>query len=602
MNKIEANVSLFAITFFGAVQYIFLADIPEDLSSFAFLSITNFLGFLMTLAFFFGELFRLDAHQIIQSIVLSGELVLFNFFMLLGVNGVDPGVTSAVLSSFFVFILIFETVFNHKKPDKFSVISVISVLTGLFFMTNADIESLMNIKILYFVIADVFLAFYVMTVGSYASSSNPSILAMGQMFFCCIFSLILWIAEAVLTNVPFQLPLNREFWVGVIYISFFIRGLYSIIQIYAQRYVSPLNTSLIFSSEIVMTMLVSSILSNLFGLPSENITLLKLAGSVLIILGIVIMEPDSLKYLRRIKNLKIFPKFNARKASKNIITRQKVIVIILSAFVYILFDAAVDLTGFLPVYSGIKNSLPFITGLFFGLYGTLGNLIGSVISSLLTNEAADTILAEIWCVFISGTCVYYGWHILSKSHRIHFKHLKHYLRYIFLVALVSVLCIKPEYMMTYFLTGIIIGLPVNILFGSLLYIEPIVPIWCELKSDAAFELENSTDSLEKVNDILQDTAVQKNINMKKIFEIQSCLEELSIRIFNAIPDAKIQIKVIYYNAISMRLFYSGEKYNPFRINKNEDVLDIMSLKIIKHRALRASFAFYKGENKIHVVM
>ena len=90
--------------------------------------------------------------------------------------------------------------------------------------------------------------------------------------------------------------------------------------------------------------------------------------------------------------------------------------------------------------------------------------------------------------------------------------------------------------------------------------------------------------------------------MKRVFEIQSCLEELSIRIFNAMPDTKIKINVIYYNAISMKLNYAGEKYNPFRINKGEDVLDIMSLKIIKHRALRASFAFYKGENKIHVVM
>ena len=52
----------------------------------------------------------------------------------------------------------------------------------------------------------------------------------------------------------------------------------------------------------------------------------------------------------------------------------------------------------------------------------------------------------------------------------------------------------------------------------------------------------------------------------------------------------------------MRLDYAGIKYNPFRINKNEDILDIMSLKIIKHRALRASFVYSDKENKIHVVI
>ncbi|MDY6432372.1 MAG: hypothetical protein SPK67_05940, partial [Synergistales bacterium] len=66
MNKIEANISLFAITFFASIQYVFLAGVPADLSHFAFMCITNLIGFLMTFAFFFGELFRLDAKQIIQ--------------------------------------------------------------------------------------------------------------------------------------------------------------------------------------------------------------------------------------------------------------------------------------------------------------------------------------------------------------------------------------------------------------------------------------------------------------------------------------------------------------------------------------------------------
>ena len=80
MNKIEANISLFAITFFAAVQYIFLAGVPADLSHFAFLCVTNLIGFLITFLFFFGELFRLDVKQVIQSIILSAELVGFNFF------------------------------------------------------------------------------------------------------------------------------------------------------------------------------------------------------------------------------------------------------------------------------------------------------------------------------------------------------------------------------------------------------------------------------------------------------------------------------------------------------------------------------------------
>ena len=600
MNRLEANISLFVITFFAAVQYIFLAGVPEDLSNFAFLSVTNLIGFLMTLAFFFGELFRLDTRQVIQSAILSGELIGFNFFMLMGVNGVDPAVTSAVLSSYFVFILIFEAVLYHKKPEKISIFSVIFVLTGLFLMMNADIKSLINIKIFYFVIADIFFAIYVINVGSYAASSNPSILAMGQMFFCFVFSSILWTAEAVFTDVTFSLPVNKEFWVGVVYTSFFIRGLYGIIQIYAQRYVSPLNTSLIFSTEIVMAMLISPVLSAFFGTPSDIITPLKILGSALIILGLVMTEPGFFKFIKNAVNVKIKLPEN-HKVSK-ISTRKKIFVVALTALIYVLADISVLMTGFLPDYAGIKNSFPFIAGLFYGIYGVIGCCLGCLVSSSLMGETFTSILWECWCITVIGLVLHYGWHLLSKSHRIHFKKLRHYARYIFLSVIASVLCLNPDYMLSYFLTGILIGLPVNILFGSLLYVEPFVPSFAEVKSDAEFELRNVSDSLEKANDILQDTAVRKNINMKRVFEIQSCLEELSIRIFNAMPDTKIKINVIYYNAISMKLNYAGEKYNPFRINKGEDVLDIMSLKIIKHRALRASFAFYKGENKIHVVM
>ena len=176
------------------------------------------------------------------------------------------------------------------------------------------------------------------------------------------------------------------------------------------------------------------------------------------------------------------------------------------------------------------------------------------------------------------------------------------MRYIFLTILASILCLNLDFMVSYFITGIVIGLPVNILFGSLLYVEPFVPSFAAIKYDAEFELENISGSLDKANDILESTAEGRYINLKRVFEIQSCLEELSIRIFSAIPEAKIKIKLIYYNAISMRLDYLGKKYNPFKVNKNEDILDIMSLNIIKHRALRASYIYTEGENKIHVVI
>ena len=61
---------------------------------------------------------------------------------------------------------------------------------------------------------------------------------------------------------------------------------------YAQRYVSPLNTSLIFSTEIIITMLMSPLLALLFGTQAEPITPFRLAGAVVMVLGILLADPS----------------------------------------------------------------------------------------------------------------------------------------------------------------------------------------------------------------------------------------------------------------------------------------------------------------------
>lgn len=300
MNRLEANISLFFITFFASVQYVFLIWIPDSVPHFAFLCITNLIGFIMSLAFFFGELFRLDAKQVKNSMILSAQLIAFNLFLLMGVSGLGASLTNAVLSTNFIFIAVIMF-FDYKQiPDKGTFFGVFAVFVGLMLMSEARISDFLNISIIYIMASNIAFAFYVVSVGKYSSSSNPSIIAMGQMFFCFVFSLVLWIAEVIVRGVPFTLPVNPEFWGSVFYISFFIRGLYGIIQVYAQRYISPLNTSLIFSTEIIMTMAVSPILSEFLGTPPEVITVPKIIGGVAIVLGILMTEPKFFGALRRL--------------------------------------------------------------------------------------------------------------------------------------------------------------------------------------------------------------------------------------------------------------------------------------------------------------
>lgn len=299
MNKLEANVSLFIITFFAAIQYAFLAHVPDTVSHFSFLCITNLIGLLLTLALFFNELFRLDKKQIKESFFLSLELFGFNIFLLLGSAGVGATVSASVLSAYFVIISLISYLVFKQRPSRSSIIGMGLVLVGLFFMMNVDVMGLMNLHILYLVIADVFFALYILTAERFTAGSNPSILAMGQMFFNFIFALLFWVGEAAVTGTSFSLPTDSKFWGSVLFISFFIRGLYGIVQIYAQRYVSALNTSLIFSTEIIITMVMSPVLALLFGTIPEVITPLKVIGSLLMVSGVLAADDSVIGALKR---------------------------------------------------------------------------------------------------------------------------------------------------------------------------------------------------------------------------------------------------------------------------------------------------------------
>ncbi len=120
--------------------------------------------------------------------------------------------------------------------------------------------------------------------------------------------------------------------------------------------------------------------------------------------------------------------------------------------------------------------------------------------------------------------------------------------------------------------------------------------------DASFCLRAGAGSLGCANDAMELAAAEHGTGMKQLLETQSCLEEISIRIFSVQPDSEIQARIQFGNAISVRLSWLGQKYNPLYIGPGEDKVDVAGLKIIKHRALRASFSRRGAENRLHIVI
>ena len=286
MNKLEANLSLLAITFFAGIQYAFLKNLPAGISDFSFLTVTNLLGFLITLAVFSGELFRLNLKQVLHGALLAAELLAFNFFLLMGSRGLNASVISFLAAGYIVLLPLLMLLFK-KKPGLYSILGVILTLSGLVLALGVN-AGILNVYSLYMLAADLCFAIYMLTVEKITSESNPAILAMAQMLFGAIFGFTAWVIEVGIGGL--SLPVSVDFWATTFVITFFLRGLYGVVQIYAQRYVSAINASLIFSVEIVFTLIASAFFPMLLGAKEEVITASKAIGCMLIILGALVAD------------------------------------------------------------------------------------------------------------------------------------------------------------------------------------------------------------------------------------------------------------------------------------------------------------------------
>ena len=288
--------------------------------------------------------------------------------------------------------------------------------------------------------------------------------------------------------------------------------------------------------------------------------------------------------------------------------------LLLSAAAYLLADLPIQLTGFLRfgAWIGIKNFLPVTLGLFFGPWGVAGGVLGCIATAAILHTPLAGAAFECLCIAVVGTGMWLLWHLCSGCHRISFKQVRQYLWYAGLLlglslvcGLLSLLFLKNALWPTtaaYASLGLLVGLPVNIILGSLFCLEPVLPPFCALEKDVTGWIDADTASLDRMNELLEECADAKNIGRRRVFEVQSCIEEVVLRILNALPDARVLLSVDYGDAISIRFAYAGAKYNPLRTGKEEDEVDIMSLKLIKHRAMRAMYSRRNGENRLHIVI
>ena len=285
-----ATIGLIFITFLAAIQYVFLRNVPDTVSTFSFVCITNLIGIVILGLARPKKLVSIPAKTLKKGVLFAVELTGFSFFLLLGSQHMDAVVTSSVVSLYFVFITPMLLLLK-KKVNFFSGIATVIAIIALLLMFGADTEALFSsVDVVYLILADLFFAAYVVSVSILGDAEDSTQLTLSQMLFASIFALAGWGIESLISGRKFSLPTESSFWVSALFFGIFIRAVYGLIQITAQKHVSALKASLIFSSEIIITLLTNPIMCRLLNMEYTPATVFQVLGGLLLIAATLMVD------------------------------------------------------------------------------------------------------------------------------------------------------------------------------------------------------------------------------------------------------------------------------------------------------------------------
>lgn len=290
-----ATLGLLFITFLTAIQFIFLKNVPDSVPTFAFLCITNSIGLVIVGVTQLKKIRSINKTTIRNGFIFAIELTGCNFFVLLGSHKLEAVIISSLMSLYFIFVTPLLLLLK-RRVNFFSTVASVVAGIALLLMFGADTEALFSSEaVVYLIIADLFFAAYVVSVSILGEKEDGVQLSFTQMFFSAILAVIGWFVECMISGKSMNLPINKSFWISAIFIGIAIRALYSIIQISCQKHVAPLKASLIFSSEIIITLITNPFLSRIFGIKYTPATGFQVAGCILFIIAALMIDEEFMK-------------------------------------------------------------------------------------------------------------------------------------------------------------------------------------------------------------------------------------------------------------------------------------------------------------------
>lgn len=283
MTRAESNIILFSITLCWAASYIFIKNIPDSISAFAYLTMTTGIASVILAIVFFKKLKRPDGKTMLRSLILAviicGNLISEK----IGISRIPASTASFVASLNIVFVPLLLLAFKRKLSLN-NIAGIVLILTGIIFTSGIRPGDTVDIGVLVMTAGCFLMAVYIVTVDNFAKKSDPLLLGIWQMFFTAGIGFVLWFIEEPKTF--FAVAYSNQLLANIFLLAFFAKAYAYIMLMYSQKYASAVNVTIIASTEPVVTMMLALLIPNAFG-NTELLSSAKIIGAAFIVSGAI---------------------------------------------------------------------------------------------------------------------------------------------------------------------------------------------------------------------------------------------------------------------------------------------------------------------------
>ena len=290
MTKKESVFILFSITLCWSSSYIFIKDIPQTFSVYAYLALTSGLGGII-LAMVLRRKFRLiNSVTLRQGLILGALITASNMFEKLGVDRI-PASSASVYASMGIIIVPLILIFRKQYPSRNNMVGIPIILAGILLSNWGNMGGAGFVGAMYILASAASMSMYTVLATEYTKETDPSLLTVLQMLVSAVFGFVLWMATDA--GSLFTIEWSEVTLSYIFLIAFFSKCYAYLMLMYADKYADAVSVTIVASTEPVVTLVAAVLLPESMG-GVEQFSTKAVAGALIISLGAIVAGTDFL--------------------------------------------------------------------------------------------------------------------------------------------------------------------------------------------------------------------------------------------------------------------------------------------------------------------